>query len=422
MDRPRLRALEAFPLPTLPGVEQRLIALRDPSGLSDAVAALPPVAVAVVQLFNGESTREQICEEFQRQYGRPLSRTALDHLVDQLDEALLLDSERFRRHAVEVHAEFSRSPVRPAYLAGRSYPADPVKLAELLDGFFTAPNGPGPTAPKSAPLPHALIAPHIDFHRGGPAYAWAYRPLADADSAPELVVLFGTDHNGADHPFSLTRKHYDTPLGSMQTDAELVDAWVERVRARLGNAAAERLFADEPHHRGEHSLEFQAVWLRHVLKDAADSVRVVPILCGSLHQFVADGESPAKDHEIATVLDELRALTLARRTVYIAGADLAHVGPRFGDPEPLQQLDREALEARDLATIRHLERGDAEGWFGELEGEQDCRRVCGLPPIYALLYAARPSDGRLLAYDQCPADEDGGSRVSIASVAFARRR
>jgi hypothetical protein len=63
-------------------------------------------------------------------------------------------------------------------------------------------------------------------------------------------------------------------------------------------------------------------------------------------------------------------------------------------------------------------RGDAAGWFGEIQKERDRRRVCGLPPIFAMLECARPGAGSLTAYAQCPADEEGGSLVSIASLVY----
>ena len=71
MLRPRLRPLEAFPLDEQ---GQRFLGLRDPSGLTDAVARLPPAAVAVIQLCDGEATREEICAEFQRRYNSALPR------------------------------------------------------------------------------------------------------------------------------------------------------------------------------------------------------------------------------------------------------------------------------------------------------------------------------------------------------------
>src|SRR5205823_6457945 len=138
-------------------------------------------------------TRDEICAEFQRRYQRQLERVALDRLLSQLDDALLLDSPRFRAHSAKVFAEFQRAEVRAAHHAGRSYPKGAAELAEFLDDAFVPPHGPGRPQPGSGPLPRAIIAPHIDFPRGGAAYGWAYRPLADAREAPELVVVFGTD-------------------------------------------------------------------------------------------------------------------------------------------------------------------------------------------------------------------------------------
>src|SRR6185369_13878352 len=140
MDRPRLRPLEAFPVQE---GDQPMLALRDPSGFAPDVARLHPTAVAIIQLCDGDSTRDQICAEFGKRYGKPLERATLDQFLNQLDQALLLDSDRFRQHASQVVEAFFRSPVRPAYLAGSSYPDDPSELSRMLDGFFNPPNGPG---------------------------------------------------------------------------------------------------------------------------------------------------------------------------------------------------------------------------------------------------------------------------------------
>jgi MEMO1 family protein len=415
MERPRLRPLEAFPLAKN---GQKLLGLRDPSRLTDAVATLPPVAVAIVQLFDGDTTRAEICAEFQRRYGTPLQPEALDRLIDQLDQAYLLDSDRFRQFSATVFGAFAQSPTRKAHLAGESYPADPAALSAQLDGYFDAPHGPGRPTANTGALPRAIVAPHIDFARGGAAYAWAYKALAEAATLPELVVVFGTDHMGAEQPFTLTRKHFETPLGSMSTDVALVDALTKRVAGQLGEAKAQALFKDEHHHRGEHSLEFQMVWLRHVWKDRADAIKVVPILCGSLHDFVENGHSPRSDPRVDAVLASLVELVGARPTLWIAGADLAHVGPRFGDQDALDAGDRGSLERRDQETLAHASRGDSVAWFEEIRKEKDRRRVCGLPPIFAMLETARPGAGRVAAYAQCPADEEGGSIVSIASLVY----
>jgi AmmeMemoRadiSam system protein B len=303
--------------------------------------------------------------------------------------------------------------VRPAALAGRSYAGDPDELRAALDSFFDPPRGPGrPTAGATA-RPRAIVAPHIDFHRGGAAYAWAYRPLVEAaGDPPELVVIFGTDHNGIDQPFTLTRKHYETPLGRLTTDVALVEALA--ARASIGANAA--LFADEHHHRGEHSIEFQAVWLRYIYGERADGIKVLPILCGSLHGFVESGADPDDAESVGGFLRALVEETAGRDVLWIAGADLAHVGPRFGDVDPLDDAALRNLDGTDQATLAAVLDGNAGAWFAAIRGEDDRRRVCGLPPIYAMLSAARPGAGRLAVYAQCPAEQ--GSIVSIASVVF----
>ncbi|MCA1665125.1 MAG: AmmeMemoRadiSam system protein B [Myxococcales bacterium] len=230
--------------------------------------------------------------------------------------------------------------------------------------------------------------------------------------------MFRSAERPRPQPFTFTRKHYETPLGTMTTDVELVDALTKKVGERLGETRAQALFKDEYHHRGEHSLEFQMVWLRHMWKERADAVKVVPILCGSLHDFVENGDSPRSDARVDVVLSTLVELVGARSTLWIAGADLAHVGPRFGDQEALDAGDRGSLERRDQETLAHASRGDAAGWFEEIRKERDRRRVCGLPPIFAMLESAKPGAGRVAAYAQCPADDDGGSIVSIASLVY----
>jgi AmmeMemoRadiSam system protein B len=405
-DRPRLRPLEGY---TVDVGGQKMLALRDPSGVSPNVAQLPPLAAAVLQLCDGHATRDQICEEFFNRYQRKLTREALDQLLGQLDKALLLDSEAFRHHSAQLFAEFSRSPERAPFHAGKSYPEEGAELNSFLNRCYDPPHGPGQPKRGSGDLPKAIIAPHIDFHRGGPAYAWAYKALAEARELPELIVVFATDHNGAEHPFTLTKKNYQTPLGPLTTDQSLVDLLFR-------TAGGEMLFADEHHHRGEHALEFQAVWLRHSLGENASKVPILPVLCGTMHRFIEDGSNPSEAADVGGFIHNLVTATAGKRVLWVAGADLAHVGPRFGDETPLDEADRQSLEKRDQVTLRHVAQGDPAGWFEEIRREQDRRRVCGLTPIYALLAAAKPGRGQLTAYGQCPAEE--GSIVSIASIVY----
>jgi predicted class III extradiol MEMO1 family dioxygenase len=280
-----------------------------------------------------------------------------------------------------------------------------------------------------------LVVPTVDFTRAGPAYAWAYRALLDAPQLPSLIVLVGADHSAHDPLLTLTRKHFATPLGTLETDVELVETLIADATAR-SEALGELLTRDEAHHRSEHSLEFQAVWLSYVLDwrrqrglDAnSPPPKILPILCGSLHELAQS--PPSRDDKLepqqtTRVLDELAIVIQQRigerqaaghKTLWIGAADLAHVGPRFGDPEPLSESDRDSLERRDRETLKPVQSGDAQSFLGELRRERDRRRVVGLGPLYFLLSAACPSAGRIRCYAQCAVDS--GSYISTASLQF----
>lgn len=413
MERPLLRPLDAYPVHRN---GKMLLKLKDSSRLTDFEAMLPPEVAAVVDLFDGERTRDDICKEFQARYRQPLPRPALDNLIEQLDGAMLLDSERFRQYSAGVFAEFARAPVRMPLFAGATYPNKAAELTKQLDAHFDPPNGPGRPTSATGARPKAIIASHLDFARAGAAYAWAYRPVADAaDAVPDLVVIFGSDHGGFEQPFTLTRKDFETPLGRLSTDVDLVDR-LARETAPEGAQENDDLFSEEHHHRGEHAIEFHAVWLKHVYGARTEKMKILPILCGSLNDFFGGDRDPAAASSVGGFLGKLAAAVEGRKVLWIASADLAHVGPQYNDREPLTEADRRSLEKRDGETLAHVLKGDAAGWWNELRKERDRRRVCGLAPIYALLTAAKPGDGRLAVYAQAPGEE--GSVVSLATIVW----
>ena len=277
-----------------------------------------------------------------------------------------------------------------------------------LDGYFTADQGPKDTPPSPwARRLTGLVVPHIDFSRGGPCYAWGYRELSGALPVDRWIVL-GTVHVPIARPFALTCKDFETPLGPAEVDREFLDALLTRVGPEY--------LDDEFAHRGEHSIEFQGVFLRHVTP-ADRPVRIVPILCGSCHRFVEERRLPtdgdAGEDFLAALRETLAAL--GGRSVLIASADLAHVGPQFGDPRPLTPGQSREVEEADRQMLLFVEAGDAGGFFRAVARDGDRRRICGLPPIYAVLRVLGGHRGRLLRYSQWP---DPNGTVSFAALAW----
>ena len=402
---PRLRPVEAFPA-EVDG--RRVVCLRDPQQYSEAVIYVPGETAPLLGLFDGKHSLLDIQAAFVRRFGTLLFREQLLGLLRSLDEQLLLDSPRFAEHRRQVEEAYSTAPARPAALAGKSYPCEAGALRETLDGFFRHVDGPGDTPPSpAAGRLGALVLPHIDYARGGPCYAWGYREAAGLGGVDRWIVL-GTVHAPIGRPFAISRKEFETPLGSVTPDGEFLDALV----AGGGGVYLEDEFA----HRGEHSIELQAVFLRHVTAPERP-VRMVPILCGSMHQLITERRSPAEDPEIEGFLALLGHTIRAcgGRTVVVASADLAHIGPRFGDPHRVTagQL-RETAEA-DRHLLAAVEAGDAEAFFRLVAREGDRRRICGLAPIYLAMRLVPAAPGRLLRYGQW-ADPQG--TVTFAALAL----
>lgn len=368
---------------------------------------LPPAPLApILTLCDGTRDEGRIRAAFQLRYGLTLPPGLVEGLVEQLDQALLLDSPRYAAALAQALAEYRSAPYRPPALAGRSYPADPGQLASLFDQYLSQAEGDGACGD---PAVRGLICPHIDYARGGPVYARTWREAATAVQEAEVVVVFGTDHIGAPGALTLTRQPYATPWGPLPLASEAVEA----MAAALGEEVA---FADELHHRGEHSLELAICWLHYFL--GARPVEVLPVLCGSFQPFVESEATPAKIFTYRRALAALREATAGRRVLVVAAADLAHVGPAFGDPAPLSPEEKTTLKTRDEWRLAAACAGDPEAFLVELRRDGDSQRVCGLPPIYFALQALGSARGEVVAYAQCPADENAGSLVSVAGVVF----
>jgi hypothetical protein len=413
-DRPRIRAVEAFPVQH---EGRSLVYLKDPLNLATPIG-ISPVGYFILSHFDGQHSFLDIQEACNRQFGRLLLTDELQQFVAMLDEHYYLFNQRFLDYKNGVAAEFrSLSTRAPAHVGG-VYKADPAELKAQLDGYFTAPNGPGlPADHKSTPAPKAIVAPHIDFHRGGPAYAWAYKPLVESDGA-DLYILLGTSHCGGEAPFVLTPKDFATPLGMVETDKEFV--------ARLHEKCPDDLFADEYLHRGEHSLEFQVLFLKYAAQRRADLTgqqekpfKIVPILVTSFHSMMINRTPPEETSSVGTFLRVLRDLAEneTKRVCFVAGVDLAHVGRQFGDREPITDDFLKWVESEDRLLVDRLAARDAPGFFNEIAKDQDRRRICGFSPLYSLIHLLDGSHGIILHYGQAFTPETG-SAVTFTSMIF----
>lgn len=381
-----------------PGV----VAIYDESGYADEPVSLAIDDVRWLARLDGALTALDLAAAAAIEHV-PFDVDRFVGLVAMLDAECLLDSPTYWSERERIEGEFATATIRPAAFQGISYPEEPVELASRLDEILMAASDEAiPTDP-----PVAIVAPHIDFRVGGSTYGPAYKALSHSDA--ETFIVFGTSHQMSHDRFMISTKDYDTPLGPLPTDREFIESYRERLPFELTT--------DDIAHRREHSIEFQAVFIRHIFRDRP--VRIVPILTGSLHEYVEYAQGSASKDDRLTILYstlEETAAALGRRICYVAGADMSHIGRKFGDSCDARGLLREArdLDARALSFAAQAE---PDRFIGVLAEFRNKYRVCGVAPIYATIRSARPRYGILLAHDTWD-ETERGSAVTFASMAF----
>jgi AmmeMemoRadiSam system protein B len=395
---PQLRPVHIHPV-THQG--RPTLMLQDPLRLNDRVILVPQHLGPVLALMDGTRNLDELRASLLVRAGLRLSNGDLQQLVAQLDQALLLQSERFQEACDAALTRYRQAPFRKPSSAGASYPSDPDQLETMLDAYLEQVSDSGSFKGRG------LVSPHIDYERGGAVYAQVWAEMADTARQADVAVIFGTDHNGGEGRLTLTRQDYATPYGVLPTATDVVDAVAEAIDAEFA-------FEEELHHIGEHSVELAAVWLHHIRQ--RQPISLVPILTGSFHHFIFTPFEPHMDPTFNAALQALGKALNGRSALFIAAGDLAHVGPAFGDPAPVDFAGRARLAAADDALIDSVCAGDAEAFYRTIEAEDDRRNVCGLAPIYLTLRAMGETAGVRAGYDRCPADQNGTSWVSICGV------
>ncbi|MBK7217891.1 MAG: AmmeMemoRadiSam system protein B [Candidatus Promineofilum sp.] len=399
MTNPRLRLLD---FQRIYHQGEPMWLLRDPWQLGERQLIFPDALAQLLLFCDGTRDTRQIQAALSEHLDTTVPFDIVTEALAQLDAAYLLANDRSEARRQALVAGYRAQPHRPPALADLSYPASPAALDELFRGY-----GDGDTADAAAWQGRGVVSPHIDYQRGGPVYARVWRRAAPAVLAADLVLIFGTDHNGSAGSVTLTPLPYATPYGVLPTDGVLID----RLAAALGPEAA---YAEELNHRQEHSVELSAVWLHHVFHTAGVApCPMVPILVGSFHHFVTSGSHPAQEERFNRFLDTLRRETAGRRVLAVGSVDLAHVGPAFGDAFGMDAGRRSRLRGEDEALMTAVTAGDAPGFYRRIAAVDDRNRICGFSPLYLMLSYLGPATGRRVAYEHCPADAADTSLVSI---------
>ncbi len=399
---PLRRELDIMPSPV---PEQPGLLMRDPFQYTEAVIIVPPLPAQTLALFDGEHTETDLTAAFTRFTGDIIkSADAARHLAASLDEHGFLESPAFYELKERKRREFAEAEFRAPAHAGSGYPEEAEALTKQLHEY-----GASPEPESSSDSLIGLAAPHVSPAGGYRSYAAAYRRL-NSSYAGKTFVILGTSHYGEPEKFGLTRKPYLTPWGPIETDVSAVD--------RLVAAAPTAVEMEDYCHASEHSIEFQCIFLAHVL--GTTDFKIVPILCGPPADGLFTGRAPEANDRVRGFFDALGEAAEERRRdlVWILGIDMAHIGRRYGDSTPAHAEEGRLLEVRERDKER-LERvcaADREGFVELVRPGQDELRWCGYSPLYTFLSVVKGTQGEVLRYEQWNTDEE--SVVSFAGIEF----
>ncbi|UCC66403.1 MAG: AmmeMemoRadiSam system protein B [Deltaproteobacteria bacterium] len=405
-ENPKVRPLDAFPV-QVSGKE--MIGIKDPAGINPEIIFVPPEAFFLVSLMDGTHSLRDLQAAYMRKYGELLFSDKIEKLIEQLDSQYLLETTRFEDHLCHLREEFKGATVRKATFAGRGYEGDPQRLRAQLRGYFTEKEGPGLSEERGQQRRvKGIVAPHIDFARGGACYAYAYKTLGES-IGEDLYVILGTCHAPMQNPFAFTLKAFETPLGRVEVDAHIVQEVAQRLPFDP--------FLDEFCHRHEHTIEFQVLFLQYLLGEK--KFKIFPILCGSFQEKIKQRISPREDpgyRESISILTE--QFPRLPHLCLVASADLAHVGPQFGGAQPVTPGVLAEIKTKDLEMLQYVAQLNGEEFYQYVLREEDKRNICGLPPIYALVNLIQAQKGELLKYQQWY-DPQGRGTVTFASMVFS---
>jgi hypothetical protein len=240
--------------------------------------------------------------------------------------------------------------IRPPYVAGAFYPADPNELGKMIDGFLAH-----ASAEKLEGSLVALICPHAGYEYSGGVAAYSYIQLKGR-SYDRVVVLAPSHLEGFSFSSIYDGDAYRTPFGDVPVDKDFA--------AKLAKLSSSIKISERGHGevqgRGEHALEDQLPFLQRVL----GKFKMVPIVMGY----------PSYDSCRALGIALAKAVQ-GTNTLILVSSDLSHYHP-YDEAERMDHQILKMIEEWDYLSLSQNTERDI--WKGP----------CGGGPIVAAMIAA----------------------------------
>ena len=241
------------------------------------------------------------------------------------------------------------APVRPSPIAGTWYEGNPKALARVVDQYL-----------DQAELPElsckviAVIAPHAGHIYSGPVAGYAFASVRG--TTPDIVAVLSPMHQPY-YETLLTTAHsaYETPLGRVPVDPDIVALLDSRLRTSLGYGLTPVAYDHE------HSLEIELPFLQRAL---GAGFKLLPVMVRTQSAHVSQQLG-------ADLAETLRG----KKALIVASTDLSHF------------YSQDEAVAFDTEMLRRIESFSPEEVFS---AEKDKRGfACGLGALTAVLWAAK---------------------------------
>lgn len=240
-------------------------------------------------------------------------------------------------HIITLEVVMARNPA----VAGQFYPQDKVKLLKELKELV----------PRTADRVDAIgaVSPHAGYVYSGRIAGAVFARLRPKGT----YVILSPNHTGYGDDFAVSVEPWNTPLGTVDVDKDLIAAILERTGLVTNDKLA---------HAFEHSAEVQVPFVQFTSPDA----KIVPITMA--HAPMDDIRSVSK-----AIADAIKAC--ASDVTIIASSDMTHYE------------SRRSASAKDKEAIESVLKLDAEGLLDIVRTKEIS--MCGCVPVAMMILAAK---------------------------------
>lgn len=349
--KPKIRPLEIFPT-VVDGKE--VMVLRDPLDLLEKTIFVSPESFFLVSLMDGTRTLDDLRMEFFKRKGILPSSEEIYLLVKQLSQLALLEDENYLEVLKEKSNSLIKNGKRKSICAGTSYPSLKEDLINFLKEIEKI------EVIRREKEPDLLISPHLDINISKIAYANSYKFLNLKNK--KNIVIFGVSHYGLSKPISILPLDFETPLGIAKINKDLAKIFIEK----FGEPDPYSIIS----HSKEHSIELQVIFLQYFF---GEDFSFLPFLVDS-------SAGPFEEY-----LDFFYWLIEKKDTFFIAGIDLSHIGPRYGDNFIPDENLMENIKLEEKKLLEIVIKKDKEGFKKFEEEKSSFLRICGISVLKLLM-------------------------------------